>query len=77
MRRKNVVLHVKADLPEDVEPNEIAGFVIDALETWGGQRRPPGAYGEHVLGDPLFHSLKVHAVRIGSTTYANKEVPNG
>lgn len=54
---------ISAMLPKGVSQDEIAGFVFDALETHGGSRRPPGAYGEYDQGDPLFHSLRKNHLR--------------
>jgi hypothetical protein len=59
---KTRVIKVKADIPDGVDTDELASFVADALETWGGQRRPE---------DPLFNSLGVHWVQVGNARYEN------
>lgn len=38
-------------LPEGSNRDDVADFVVDAIESWGGQRHPD---------DPLFGSLRGH-----------------
>ena len=42
--------------PEDVDEEDIAKFVYNAVTSWGGQFHP---------SDPLFHSLPVKSVQCG------------
>lgn len=67
---------VKAICPL-VPYEDLARFIIDALETWGGQRRPPGALSDDDPGDPLFSSLDVKSVKIGSQTFKLEDKSDG
>lgn len=46
---------IEYTMPQGADKNDIAEFVVDALESWGGQRHP---------NDPLFSSLRGHMRRI-------------
>lgn len=61
-RLRNRVAHVRFDLPDDVDDSVVAGFICDALESWGGGLAPH---------DELFESLSVQHVRLGGCTYNN------
>lgn len=61
---KKIRVVVDTLLPEGASLHEVAVFVSDALQTWGGQLRPPGALGDDDEGDPLFSSLRVEAVTV-------------
>jgi hypothetical protein len=63
MKIDNVKAVIVFDLPtRGVAANEIAGFICDALETWGGQFHPD---------DELFNSLSVKSVTVGSQKFDN------
>jgi hypothetical protein len=64
MRTNNIRAIVLFDLPGICNPHEVADFITDALETWGGQRHPE---------DPLFNSLSVKKVSVGRVRYENLE----
>jgi hypothetical protein len=54
-------IKIEYDMPEGTNRDEIADFVVDALESWGGQFHPD---------DPLFESLRY---RIKSIVINNKQ----
>ena len=58
------VIKITARIPTDEDPDVIAGFIVDALETWGGQLPPE---------EPLFQSLSVQSVTIADQCYTNPE----
>lgn len=62
-------IEIWAEVPRGVSYKELAQFTAEALETWGGQRRPPGSYSEDDLGDPLFYSFHINSILIGSTKF--------
>lgn len=53
-------VEIKCDVPQGADDEDVAQFVKEALETWGGQRPP---------SDPLFRSLRVHRVSVGSQKF--------
>lgn len=55
-------IHISYDMPKGTNRDDIADFVIDAIETWGGQRHPD---------DPLFTSLrgKISNVVVNNKNY--------
>ena len=55
---------LRCKTPPDVPDEDIAGFIIDWLETGGGCRHPD---------DPLFDSLSVYSVKIRNKVYTNPE----
>ena len=57
-------VHVYLDNAPDVPDDELAGYVVEAIETWGGQHHP---------ADPLFYRTPVKKVIIGSMEYINPE----
>ena len=61
MRKQNIKISIICDVPDE-EDAVIAGFIIDALERWGGQGHPD---------DPLFHSLSVKSVAMRGAKYTN------
>ncbi len=66
MKRK---IEVIIDVPKEVEVDELAKYVKDAVDNWGGQLRPPGSLNEEDPGDPLFYSTVVKKVRISGYVY--------
>lgn len=58
MKTRTITVKLK-EWPSGASENDVAGFIIDALETWGGQRHPD---------DPLFSSLRIDGVTVGKTT---------
>lgn len=65
----NRPLKVFAYVPVNVTEAELAGYIMDALESNGGSRHPE---------DPLFHSFSVQSVRMRGLSYKNpapKEIP--
>lgn len=46
---------IEYTMPQGADKSTIAEFVVDALESWGGQLHPE---------DPLFGSLRGHMTRI-------------
>jgi hypothetical protein len=58
---------VKAQIShlEDEDLKELAAYCRDALESWGGQRRPD---------DWLFGGVKVKSVQIGKKRFTNVEI---
>lgn len=69
MRRR---ITVSVDAPSGISDENLASYVADALGFWGGSLRPPGAYGEDDLGDPLFGGLEVRAIEIRAKKYVNQ-----
>lgn len=43
---------------------EIRAYIRDAVETWSGSLRPPGALGADDDGDPLWGIHKVSSIRV-------------
>ncbi len=54
------VITVKLKEPTQASEAEVATFIRDALESWGGQFHPD---------DDLFHSLSIEHVKIGDNIY--------
>lgn len=52
---KKVRLLVTIDLPTQVSKSSARNYVVEAIQTWRGQTRPPGSYGENDDGDPWWH----------------------
>jgi hypothetical protein len=48
-------ISIEYTLPQGADKESVANFVVDALESWGGQFHPE---------DPLFGSLRGHMKRI-------------
>lgn len=58
---RSLVMKIKlAYHPDGVSDAELAGFIWDALESWGGSFHPE---------DPLFHSLELEHIQISKTKY--------
>lgn len=55
-------IRVMADVPLKVPREDIARFVIEALQAWGGGLDPE---------DPLFHSMSVKTIKIGRDQFRN------
>jgi hypothetical protein len=69
MRRRIVV---SADVPGGVPDEDVAAYVSEALASWGGSLRPPGAYGADDPGHPLFGGVTVRSVAMRGTDYRNE-----
>lgn len=67
MKRK-ITVYVDG-FPEGADEEDVAIFTMDALLSWGGQKRPPGGDGPDDPGDPLFNSLDAIAIQIGDRLY--------
>lgn len=63
MTTKTVLVCVEAQLKKGVAKREFLSYVEDAVTTWCGSLRPPGAYSEADPGDPLF-DLDTTTVRV-------------
>lgn len=61
MRRR---IEIFTDLSRDIDPTEIAEYIINALRGWGGGGRPE---------DPLFTGLDVMEVKIMGQTFLPAE----
>lgn len=48
-------IKIEYTMPQGTKAEDIADFVIDALESWGGQKHPD---------DPLFGSLRGHMLSV-------------
>lgn len=57
-------INILADVPFGVSHEELKAYVTEALEIWGGQKRPPGGYSPEDPGDPLFGSIKIEEITI-------------
>lgn len=66
MRRRIVI---SADVPAGVSDDDLAEYVNEALDTWGGSLRPPGSYDQDDPGHPLFGGVEVRSVTIRGTQY--------
>lgn len=66
MRRR---ITISANVPAGVSDEHLAAYVSEAIETWGGQYRPPGAHGEDDPGDPLFGGIEVNSIIMRGTKY--------
>jgi hypothetical protein len=65
LKTENLKIELRADLPaRGVDGQDLAAFIVDALETWGGQRHPD---------DELFQSMSIKSVKIGTVRYNNPE----
>jgi hypothetical protein len=62
-------IEIWAEVPRGVSYAELAQYVEEALGIWGGQRRPPGSLSDDDPGDPLFGSIKVNQILIGSRKF--------
>ena len=51
---------IEFDQPPGADREDIASFIHDALETWGGQLRPC---------DPMFHSLRLTKLTVGNKRF--------
>lgn len=49
---------VTLERPCNVGVRELAAYIKEAVGTWGGVFRPPGAYDEYDEGDPLFGGVE-------------------
>lgn len=49
---------VRLTRPEGVSVTEMRNYIREAVQTYGGQFRPPGAHGQDDDGDPLFGGVK-------------------
>jgi hypothetical protein len=63
---RGMTVHVRLGNRPDVSDEELAAYVADAVQTWGGQRRPM---------DPLFYTTPVTSVVIGTTKFVIEEAP--
>lgn len=45
---------VEFDIPEDASREEVEECLVSHLLSMGGDRRPPGGYGDNDPGDPMF-----------------------
>lgn len=61
MNNKIRSIVVRCELP-DTDDMEIAEYVFDALEAWGGQKRPE---------DPLFGGMRIITVRVNKNLFSN------
>lgn len=61
MRHKNIKITILCDCPKE-EPYIIAGFICDALQSYGGGGDP---------NDPLFNSMSIKKVTIEGVDYSN------
>ncbi len=62
MRMQNGKAMITYDLPSPATDMEVAEYITAALECYGGGGHPE---------DPLFNSLSIKAVRVGSRVYLN------
>lgn len=51
---------IEFDQPPGADRTDVASFIHDALETWGGQLRPC---------DPMFHSLRLTRLTVGNKRF--------
>jgi len=63
-RTRKLTITIKCEALNYADNSEIAEFISDALECWGGQRSPE---------DPLFSSLSVNSVFISKVEYTNPD----
>lgn len=61
--RYNAIIKVRLNSIPECSELEIVGFVNEALSSWGGQFE---------YEDPLFGSLDIKSIQIGSTTYVEE-----
>lgn len=62
MRCKKRSITITCDIPIYAEPEEVAEYIVNALGSWGGSLHPE---------DPMFDSIDVRSVKIGSMVYQN------
>lgn len=55
-----MIVRLKLTKPPGVDEQTLVDFITDALTSWGGQFHP-----DH----PLFHSLPLEQVQVGSNKY--------
>lgn len=53
-RRKKLSFVVTIEQPDGALVEDCRAYIFDAVSTWAGSLRPPGAYEENDPGDPLF-----------------------
>ena len=46
---------VTAELPKGASRTAFCDYVVDAVQSWCGQLRPAGGYGDSDVGDPMFY----------------------
>lgn len=63
-RKTNRSMVINFAVPEFVADGDLAAFIVDALESWGGQYRPD---------DPLFQSLSINHIKLNGTQWNNPE----
>lgn len=61
-------IHILVNVPKEVHPDRLAGYVLDAVKHWGGQFDPDN--------DPLFYGVDIRKLKIGSTNYEVQEKEN-
>lgn len=59
---KEFTFAVTVRVPDWATEAETRAFIADAVGTWPGQCRPPGAYGDEDDGDPMWF-LKLASVK--------------
>lgn len=66
-RPKKLSFVVTMEQPDGALVEDCRSYIFDAVSTWAGSLRPPGAYNEHDPGDPLFSidraSIKVRRAK--------------
>jgi hypothetical protein len=65
---KRLEFIVSIEQPEGASITEVKNYISEAVSTWSGSLRPPGAYGQHDPGDPLWGTGKTTKVRPYTTT---------
>jgi hypothetical protein len=57
------MFRVIMEVPEGATIEDCRSYIQDAVTSWGGGYRPPGALGDNDPGDPFF-SLNKEAVKV-------------
>lgn len=60
---KELVVAVRARVPNNVTMEEFREYVLDAVASWRGSLRPPYSYDDDDPGDPLW-GLDPDSVRV-------------
>lgn len=67
-----VRISLSMDIPEEATREDCLAYVVEAVMSWKGQCRPPGAYGDDDPGNPMF-GLDGRSVRASYvTTHKNQ-----
>jgi hypothetical protein len=61
MRRRIII---SADVPPEINDHNLADYLIEAIEYWGGQYHPD---------DPLFYGVNIRTVSMRKVQYKNEE----